>query len=112
MVRSGLVPLFPIRCTSRFFSRIFALHLLHRAVICLPNGLPMTRAERSEGTAERRFVGLLYAVFSGFFSLQLQQIPKIPVLKPKVWSSPLHLSIADRLCKVGFQRCNTERCHS
>src|SRR5262245_24769806 len=26
--------------------------------------------------------------------------------------SPLHLSITDRLCKVGFQSCNTEGCHS
>src|SRR5262245_14970325 len=28
------------------------------------------------------------------------------------WSAPLHLSIADRLGKVGFERRNTEGCHS
>src|SRR2546426_11832457 len=34
------------------------------------------------------------------------------ICKPLSRLSPLYLPIADRLGKVGLQRCNTERCHS
>jgi hypothetical protein len=39
-------------------------------------------------------------------------VPRSPSPDLHRHSSPLHLSIADRLCKVGFQRRNTDGCHS